>query len=44
MGQYGADLVTRRELQALLPVRYEGLADVLLAVEHTHRTCRCFKH
>jgi hypothetical protein len=33
---YGADLLTRRELQALLPVRYEGLADVLLAVEHNH--------
>jgi hypothetical protein len=41
---YGADLVTRTELQALLPVRYERLADVLLAVEHTPRACRCFKH
>jgi hypothetical protein len=37
---YGADLVTRNELQALQPLRYEGLADVLLAVEHTRRACR----
>lgn len=41
---YGADLVTRSELQALLPVRYERLVDVLLAVERTPSACRCFKH
>ena len=41
---FGADLVTRSELQALLPVRYESLADVLLAVEHTRRACRWLEH
>ena len=34
---YGADLVTRSELQALLPVRFQSLADVLLAVERKVR-------
>ena len=36
---YGADLVTRNELHALVPVRFESLAEVLLAVEHTRRAC-----
>jgi hypothetical protein len=37
---YGADLVTRSELQALGPAQFQCLADVLLAVEHTRRVCR----
>ena len=37
---YGADLVTRSELQALGPVQFQCLADVLLALEHTRRVCR----
>jgi hypothetical protein len=37
---YGADLVTRNELHALAPVRFESLAEVLLAVEHIRRACR----
>lgn len=30
---YGADTQTRRDLQALPAVRYQGIGDVLLAVE-----------
>lgn len=37
---YGADLVTRNELHALQPLRFQCLADVLLAVEHIRRACR----
>ena len=37
---YGADLVTPSELHALVPVRFQCLADVLLAVEQTRRVCR----
>jgi hypothetical protein len=37
---YGADLVTRNELHALVPFRFASLAEVLLAVEHTRRACR----
>jgi len=37
---YGADLVTRSDLQALLPVRFHSLAEVLLAVEGTRRASR----
>ena len=38
---YGADLVTRSDLQALLPFRFHSLAEVLLAVEGTRRASRC---
>lgn len=38
---YGADLVTRSDLQALLPVRFHSLAEVLLAVEGPRRGSRC---
>jgi hypothetical protein len=41
---YGADLVTRSELQALLPVRFPCLADVLLAVERTRRVTPATEH
>ena len=41
---YGADLVTRSELQALLPVRFPCLADVLLAVERTRRVTPAIDH
>ena len=39
---YGADLVTRSELQALLPV--QCLADILLAVERTRRVTPAIDH
>jgi sirohydrochlorin ferrochelatase len=38
---YGADLVTRSDLRALLPVRFRSLAEVLLAVESTSSVSRC---
>jgi hypothetical protein len=38
---YGADLVTRSDLRALLPVRFRSLAEVLLAVEGTSSVSRC---
>ena len=43
-GGAGADLVTRSELQALLPVRFPCLADVLLAVERTRRVTPAIDH
>jgi hypothetical protein len=36
----GTGLVTRSELQALVPVQFQCLADVLLAVEHNRRVCK----
>jgi Protein of unknown function (DUF2795) len=37
---YGADLVTRSDLQALPPVRFNSLAEVLFAAEGTGRAGR----
>jgi hypothetical protein len=37
---YGADLVTRSDLRALLPVQFHSLAEVLLAVEGTTSVSR----
>ena len=38
---YGADLVTRSDLQALRPIRFRSLAEVLLAVEGTSSVSLC---